>query len=258
MFSSKLHRFIAITTLHFSLLNAWAITPIKFSAIMPKNDLRTIYKIPPFPLIFHYNQGGERSTFSECKILAYPQPGICYESMPKALDDYLAKNGIKDIQICVACCKLKQAICNYFTHTWSMDRMVENRSTRIYSGMYNPINLSAINGEVGVNSTVLQTMSFHDKNCLSGNVARFQINDMRQIASAWFVSYYDPSLNAASGNAPTNQEKKALVVFWLFFPPDFLGNPANITGTGPLEDVISYWDYFDGIPSTILEPQFKN
>ena len=96
--------------------------------------------------------------------------------------------------------------------------MIKNRLTYIASGIYEPKNLEAIAGQIGINSLVEQGMSFHDTVYLSGNSARFKIVDMNQVAEGWFVSYYDPARNANCGNVAINQKKKAIVVHWYFLP----------------------------------------
>ena len=180
-------------------------------------DLRIRNYRDPFPIIFHYRQGGLTSESSEHRIARNDHPEQAPNDLPQAISDLLAN--INDVQYFEAYCKLKSQNCNYFTHSWSMDRMIENRMTRVSSGMYEPHNLQPINGMIGVNNLVEQEMHFHGSIYLSGNVAQFQVVDMNNIADAWFVSLYDPNRNQNSNNAAINQQSvKAIVVHWYLIP----------------------------------------
>ena len=95
-----------------------------------------------------------------------------------------------------------------------MDKMTENRDTSVSTGMFEAHNLTPVNDEVGVNNIVAQTMSFHNKEYLSGNVARFQIVDSNKLADAWFISVYNPTNN---GKDDANNLQQVIVVHWYFF-----------------------------------------
>ena len=122
--------------------------------------------------------------------------------------------------------------------------MVENRIVLVESGMFLPKNLSPIDGEIGVNTVVPQYMYFHDGDNLSGNVARFKMNDASKLAEAWFVSIYDPKDNDGK-NAECNQIKRAIVVHWYFTPIDWEAI------TRDLADVIDLWDFVDPVASLV-------
>lgn len=211
------------------------------------NDLRMQSGMHPFPIIFHYGQGGLNSETSEHRIARNDHPEQAPNDLPQAISDLL--ENINDIQYFEAYCKLKSQNCNYFTHSWSMDRMIENRMTRVSSGMYEPHNLQPINGMIGVNNLVEQGMHFHDGTYLSGNVARFQVVDMNNIADAWFVSVYNPDRNQDSNNADINQQSvKAIVVHW-YLIPDNVQPQADF-----LQHVLVNWDR--GHVAENLNPQF--
>jgi len=213
-----------------------------------ENDFRCQTATFPFPIIFHYNYnkgGGLNSTWSEARI---SKKEMLIADVPETIKQVLV--GIDDVEVYEAYCKLEQAECNYFTHTWSMDHMVENRNTIIASGVYGAKNIGAIAGQIGINSLVEQGMSFHDTVYLSGNSARFKIVDMNQVAEGWFVSYYDPARNANCGNVAINQKKKAIIVHWTFIPK----NLFNVEKLPSLKNVIENWDKEDVKPD--LKPQF--
>ena len=155
--------------------------------------------LPPFPLIFHYNGGGDSSKYSHSEIIAI----LDEETLPLELISFLGDQNLNQIQFFEAWCRPLQDTINYFTHPWAMDRMIENRAVNVASGMLNCSNLEPINGEIGVSGVVTQTMSFHDGIYLSGNCARFKITDPTKLAKGWFVSIY---------------RQKAIVVFWHFIP----------------------------------------
>ena len=210
-----------------------------------ENDFRYQSATFPFPIVFHYNAGGQKSTWSEARV---SEKEMSIADVPETIKQVLA--GIDDVEVYKAFCKLEQAECNYFTHTWSMDHMVKNRFTYISSGVYNAKNLEAIAGQIGINSLVEQGMSFHDTVYLSGNSARFKIVDMNQVAEGWFVSYYDPARNANCGNVAINQKKKAIIVHWTFIPK----NLFNVEKLPSLKNVIENWDKED--IKLDLKPQF--
>ena len=210
------------------------------------SDMRIQNGIQPFPIIFHYGQGGLNSETPDHLIARNDHPEQAPDNLPQAISDLLAN--INDVQYFEAYCKLKSQNCNYFTHSWSMDRMIENRMTRVSSGMYEPHNLQPINGMIGVNSLVDQEMHFHDSIYLSGNVAQFQVVDMNNIADAWFVSIYNPDRNQNSNNADINQQSvKAIVVHWYLIPD-------NVQPQGFLKNVLANWD--KGEVKGNLNPQF--
>lgn len=176
-------------------------------------DIRTQSGYAPFPIIFHYNNGGLKSTRDDTRINAQ-QP--TFKQLPESLRNFIQTNGYLNgnIQYFEAYAESKQSVCNYFTHTWSMDRMIANRVTSVSTGMFEAHNLAPVKGEVGVNDIVAQNMSFHEKVYLSGNVARFQIVDSTKLADAWFISVYNPTNN---GNVAANNHQQVIVVHWYFF-----------------------------------------
>lgn len=234
-----------ISILFTSISLAWRDYDV-FSLRYPENDFRIRTGLSPFPIIFHYNTGSETSFYSDIRIT---EKEITFTEIPEAIK--IALKDIEDIEIYEAYCQLKQTDCNYFTHTWSMDRMIENRCTNIASGIYESENLEAVNGEIGINNLVPQTMSFHDKIYLSGNSARFKISNFNQIAQGWFVSYYDSSKNAQCGNNPINQKRKAIVIYWTFIPKHLF----NTIAFPQFSNIIENWN---NIGTTILSliPQF--
>lgn len=183
--------------------------------IYHKEDVRIKCWLFPFPCVFHYNDGGDTSSRPFFRIIKE----LSAADIPDPLKTFLTEQVITSdqIQYFEACCIPLQATMNYFTHPWAMDRMVENRIVSVASGMFEPENLSPINGEIGVNTVVAQDMNFHDSVYLSGNVARFQMDDFSKPAKAWFVSVYDPAVNARK-NAECNQVKRAIIVYWHFIP----------------------------------------
>lgn len=211
------------------------------------NDFRYPSWTSPFPIIFHYNQGGTSSNQSyEVRIT---DEELSIDILPENIKQKLAE--VTNVEVYKAYCKLEQAECNYFTHAWSMDRMIEDRKTYIESGIYEPKNLEAVDGEIGINSLIEQEMSFHNAVYLSGNSARFKINDMNKIAEGWFVAYYNPNKNANCGNSAINQKKKAIVVHWTFIPK----NLFDAEKLPDLANVIQNWDTED--IRLVLEPQFS-
>lgn len=215
-----------------------------FNGQYAEEDLRYKSAIQPFPNIFHYNGGGGDSTYSEFRII---DRDIGLGDMPVALRAFIENQGFiqtdgnptDKIEIFEAHCKLMQENMNYFTHAWAMDKMIENRNVVVSSGMFDAVNLSPVNGEVGVNTVVDQVMSFHDKTYLSGNSARFKVDNFLNPAEAWFVSIYDPTKAGNAGkNAACNQIKRAVVVHWYFIPePQW----AALAGAAPYGEVINAW-----------------
>lgn len=212
-----------------------------------ENDLRRQSCMFPFPIIFYYNGGGETSEISYDVRITDEELSI--DILPENIKKEL--KGVANVEVYKAYCKLEQAECNYFTHAWSMDRMIEDRTTYIKSGIYEHENLAAIDGMIGINSLVGQEMYFHGKFFLSGNSARFKIKNMSQLAKGWFVSYYDPDKNANCGNNPVNQVKKAIVVHWTFIPK----NLFNAGELPDLADVIHNWNKED--IRQVLVSQFR-
>ena len=226
------------------------------------DDYRIGYGMPPFPIIFHYGSGGLNSDYSPVKIhralTMQDIPDAIWNSMQIALQGCDAAN----IQVYEAYCKLSKQDCNYFTHTWSMDKMDtngNNRLTEVASGVYSPINIKPQKGQLGENGLIQQTMSFHkdeDNNWyLSGNCARFSIEDMNNVAEGWFVSLYDPMVNAESDNIE-NQIKKAIVVHWYFIPSEFFGNTSKEKLPKNCQQAIEYWSRGNLFVPTTMEPQF--
>lgn len=220
---------------------------LTFNGQYAEKDLRFQPTILPFPNIFHYNKGGVTSEYSEFRII---DKKVNLEDMPAALRGFIENQGFVQadgtptdkIEIFEAYCRLMQGNMNYFTHAWAMDKMIGNRNVVVSSGMFDAVNLSPINGEVGVNTVVDQVMSFHDKIYLSGNGARFKVNNFLNPAEAWFVSIYDPTKAGNVGkNAACNQIKRAVVVHWYFIPePQW----EVLAGVAPYGEVINAW--YDG------------
>ena len=204
------------------------------------NDVRTQSGYAPFPVIFHYNNGGLNSTWDEIRISAQ-QP--TFEQLPESLRNFIQANGYLNgnIQYFEAYAKSEQPDCNYFTHTWSMDKMIEDRTTSVSTGMFEAHNLapfvneSGIN-EVGINNLVAQDMYFHDGESLSGNVARFAIVDPKELADAWFISVYNPRDN--DGNVAANKHQQVIVVHWYFFKTDMAINAQQYP---TLVEAIDLW-----------------
>jgi len=210
-------------------------------------------------MIFHYLKGDTNSIAPDYRILKTDTPQVPLNGLPERITGVLQSQGIQDVQYFEAYCKAEKSSCNYFTHTWSMDKMVENRRTIVSSGMYNPTNLTPNQDQIGMNDLVQQTMSFHDGEYLSGNAARFSINDMNQVADAWFLSIYDPDYNRYNPNDPNNtynadvnQTKKAIIVHWYIIP---INVPIDaVTENQRLQEVLRDWDVGDVIEN--LVPQF--
>lgn len=221
--------------------------------IYHKEDARVKQWLFPFPCIFHYNDGGDTSSRPFFRIVKE----LSEADIPDSLKTFLTDQVINpdQIQYFEACCIPLHATMNYFTHPWAMDRMVENRIVSVASGMFESENLSPINGEMGVNAVVAQAMNFHDAICLSGNVARFKMDNFSKPAKAWFVSVYDPAVNAGK-NAECNQVKRAIVVYWHFVPemPDGQEPWFIETSSGELADILHITDV--GEPSETLRPLF--
>lgn len=171
----------------------------------------------PFPCIFHYKNGGDDSSHPFFRITRVFKEEEFSDYIPESLRTFLLEQSPKQIECYEACCTPLEKTMHYFTHPWAMDRMVENRIVSVASGIFEPENLSPINGEIGVNTVVAQEMNFHDSVYLSANVARFQMDDFSKPAKAWFVSVYDPAVNAGK-NAECNQVKRAIIVYWHFIP----------------------------------------
>lgn len=217
---------------------------LTFNGQYAEKDLRFQPTILPFPNIFHYNKGGVTSEYSEFRII---DKKVGLEDMPAALRAFIENQGFVQadgnptdkIEIFEAYCRLMQENMNYFTHAWAMDKMIENRVVVVSSGMFDAVNLSPVNGEVGVNTVVDQVMSFHDKFYLSGNSARFKVNNFLNPAEAWFVSIYDPTKAGNVGkNAACNQIKRAVVVHWYFIPEPQWEALAKIA---PYGEIINAW-----------------
>ncbi|MDR0647446.1 MAG: hypothetical protein LBF43_03360 [Puniceicoccales bacterium] len=204
-------------------------------------DMRIQTGTYPFPLIFHYRQGGDDSKKSEFRI---KDTSLTFDNLPSNIQGILQSRNIPvaDIQIFEAFAKLEEVDCNYFTHAWAMDIMIENRLAVVESGIFEAFNLQAVNGEIGINGLVPQTMSFHDKIYLSGNSARFHVNDVNQLVGGWFVSVYDPThaTNQANGNTE-GQRLRAIVVKWTLIPSSWITAPQNCTAPELLPSPILTW-----------------
>ncbi len=188
-------------------LNINAISFVDFNVfdIYAPADFRSQSGTAPFPIIFHYNKGGLSSCWDEIRINAQTPTNI-----PENVQNFIKQQNLQNVQYFEAYCKITQNDCNYFTHTWSMDKMTVNLTTYVSTGMFEAHNLVPINGEIGTNTLVTQTMSYHDSVYLSGDVARFKILDINQLADAWFISVYDPQPN-------DKKQQKVIVVHWYFF-----------------------------------------
>lgn len=212
--NKKLNTFTLTTALA---LSAEAINFVDFNIYENYNeqDYRALYCVPPFPLIFHYNKGGDNSTSDFFLINAQPPAAA---TIPQSVSNFITQNTLKNVQYFEAYCESTQADCNYFTHTWSMDKMIADRVTKVFTGMFEAHNLAPVDGEIGVNTLVAQNMHYHGSVYLSGDVARFQIVDPNQLADAWFISVYNYDPN--DGNIPANQQGKTIVVHWYFYNSD--------------------------------------
>jgi hypothetical protein len=205
-------------------------------------DMRTQTYTYPFPLIFHYRQGRDDSKKSEFRI---KDAVSTFNDLPADIQTLLQNRNIpvQDIQVFEAYAKLEQAECNYFAHAWAMDVMIDNRSAVVESGIFKSFNLQAINGEIGIHVLVPQTMSFHDQTYLSGNSARFKVNDVHQLAGGWFVSVYDPihSVNQANGNTD-GQRLRAIVVKWTIIPSSWFTASQHCIAPELLPSPILTWN----------------
>ena len=175
-------------TLLTSVCNAINFIDFNVFAIYNSSDFRAQSGAAPFPIIFHYNKGSTSSTWDEIRINAQTPAA---EIIPQNVINFIQQNHLQNVQYFEAYCKSTQVNCNYFTHTWSMDKMIANRLTNVSTGMFEANNLAPINNEVGINTLVAQNMSYHDSVYLSGNVARFKIVNSAQLADAWFISVYN-------------------------------------------------------------------
>ena len=209
--NKKLNTFALSTALA---LSAEAINFVDFNIHENYNeqDYRCRKIVPPFPLIFHYNAGDEDSTSDFFLINAQQPTG---DEIPQSVSNFITQNTLQNVQYFEAYCESTQADCNYFTHTWSMDKMIDDRITTVSTGMFEAHNLAPINGQIGVNALVAQNMSYHGSVYLSGDSAKFQIVDPNQLADAWFISVYNPQDN--DGNISDNQVQKTIVVHWYFY-----------------------------------------
>jgi hypothetical protein len=211
-------------------------------------DMRTQTYTYPFPLIFHYRQGGDNSERCEFRI---KDAVLTFNDLPANIQTLLQNKNIpvQDVQVFEAYAKLEQAECNYFTHTWAMDVMTDDRSAVVESGIWGALNLQAVGEEIGIESLVPQTMYFHDKTCLSGKnsqSARFNVDDINQLAGGWFVSVYDPinSVNQANGNTD-GQRLRAIVVKWTIIPSSWFTASQNCTDPTLLPSPILTWNSKD-------------
>ncbi|MDR1254650.1 MAG: hypothetical protein LBJ78_01305 [Puniceicoccales bacterium] len=213
-------------------------------------DMRVQTYTYPCPLIFHYRQGGDDSKKSEFRIKDIT---LTFDNLPANIQGLLQSRNIPvaDVQVFEAYAKLEQADCNYFTHPWAMDVMTDNRLAVVESGIWGSFNLQAINGEIGIDGLVPQTMSFHDKTYLSGNSARFNVNDVNQLAGGWFVSVYDPqnAVNQANGNTD-GQRLRAIAIKWTIIPSSWFTTPQNCTDPELLPSPILTWK--DGLVNECL------
>ncbi|MDR2396675.1 MAG: hypothetical protein LBD69_02390 [Puniceicoccales bacterium] len=228
---------ILITGLHNAFCNFLG---FKVGRYAPK-DMRAQTYTYPFPLIFHYRQGGDTSERSDFRI---KNVALTFDGLPINIQTLLQSKGIsvEDVQVFEAYAKLKEAECNYFTHTWAMDVMIDNRLVVVESGIFEAFNLQAVNREIGINVLIPQTMSFHDKIYLSGNAARFHINDVSALAGGWFVSVYDPT--QSNGNAE-GQRLRAIVVKWTIIPSSWFTMSQNCTTPELLPSPILTWNSED-------------
>ena len=243
--NKKLNTFALTTALA---LSAEAINTLDFNLleIYNQEDFRVRHYAQPFPIIFHYNEGGLNSTLDVFQINAQ-QPAEA--AIPQGVRNFIQQNRLQNVQYFEAYCKVTQADCNYFTHTWSMDKMIANRVTNVSTGMFEAHNLAPINEQIGVNTLVAQNMSYHNRDYLSGNVARFQILNPTQLADAWFISVYNPNPN--DGNSVANQQPKTIVVHWYFFKN---GMTINAQQYPTLVDAITGWDLLR-YPTVVIDPQ---
>ncbi|MDR0755876.1 MAG: hypothetical protein LBE99_03115 [Puniceicoccales bacterium] len=206
-------------------------------------DMRVQTYTYPFPLIFHYRQGGDDSKKSEFRI---KDTALTFDNLPVNIQELLEGRNIPvtDIQVFEAYAKLEEVNCNYFTHAWAMDIMIENRLAVVESGIFEAFNLQAVNGEIGMGGLVPQTMSFHDKTYLSGNSARFHVDDINALAGGWFVSVY--ATNQSNGNMD-GQRLRAIVVKWTIIPSSWFTASQNCTDPALLPSPILTWksEYMD-------------
>ena len=242
--NKKLNTFALTTALA---LSAEAINTVDFNPfeIYNSQDFRVRHYAQPFPLIVHYNNGGADSTSDDFQINAQPPTEA---AIPQSVRNFVQQQNLQNVQYFEAYCKSTQVYCNYFTHTWSMDKMIANRVTSVSTGMFEAHNLAPINGQIGVNALVAQNMSYHDSVYLSGNVARFQILNPTQLADAWFISVYNPQPN--DGNIAANKQQKTIVVHWYFFKN---GMTIDAQQYPTLVDVITGWDL--RYPTVFIAPQ---
>ncbi|MDR0393043.1 MAG: hypothetical protein LBH52_02315 [Puniceicoccales bacterium] len=210
-------------------------------------DMRTQTYTYPFPLIFHYKRGEHTSKQSDFRI---KNVVLTFDDLPANIQGLLQDRGIPiaDVQVFEAYAKLEQAECNYFTHTWAMDVMTDDRLVVVESGIFGAFNLQSIDGKIGTGSLVPQTLSLHNKIYLSGNVARFNVNDVNQLSGGWFVSVYNPAhpVNRANGNTE-GQRLRVIAVKWTIIPSSWFTASQNCTDPQLLPSPILTWgnEYVD-------------
>lgn len=213
-------KLITLLTLVTSTAMSFAVTfPNQLHFDGDKKDLRAKARLRIFPMIFHYLEGGKTSEMymghdrvvnfleTHCDSGEEEVKKVLYKSgkkFPTEVKNELAQKRIKPEELKiyrVEGCMPKFADCNYYTHCWAMDRMVEDVKVNVMNGIFYSNNIEVVNGEIGINKFVSQQMSYHDNNCLSPNNARFKIKDLNKRASGWFVSICG---------------KKAIAVYWKF------------------------------------------
>lgn len=207
-----------------------------------QGDMRVLHWTPPMPLVYNYENANSNrqitqngGTVKSVEDLSSPYEYLYITNIlqrvncPQGIQQTLNALQVTDGNLCVLevyveCATAddkRQYAYNWFSHTWAMDKMIENRNVFVGAGVWDANNIVVMGGDLGANGLIEQSLSFHDGEYLSGNVCKFKIGDLNEPADGWFVSYYDPDKNKNCGNRPENQQKKAIVMHVFFITPGF-------------------------------------
>ncbi|MDR1665536.1 MAG: hypothetical protein LBR62_00610 [Puniceicoccales bacterium] len=146
------------------------------------------------PILFHYRAGGTDSARTFLKeIFRITSP------LSPAIAAVLGSEGVNPTTVPVYYLKttLIYPLFNWFTQPCFMTEMptvgtpLPTIIINVKSGIFEGRNLMAVENQMGINTLVLQTLSFHDGKYLSGNVANVSLIDPSQPASGCFVSICD-------------------------------------------------------------------
>jgi hypothetical protein len=161
---------------------------------LAETDLKCRILTGSFPLFFHYREGGTSSvrTFPK-EIFRITSP------LSSTIAAVLGSEGVDVPAVPIYYVKvtLVYPLFNWFTHPYFMTAMptvgtpLPTVIVNVKSGIFEGRNLRAVDNQVGINTLVLQSLSFHDGRFLSGNVANVSLIDPSQPASGCFVSICD-------------------------------------------------------------------